>query len=120
MRKKMNDKQYRRYKRKFRVRKRIHGTEEKPRLSIFRSNKNIYLQAIDDDTSNTLVAISTLEEQFADDRPNKEAGKKVGEEMGKRLKDKNILSVVFDRNGYLYHGVVKAVAEGVREAGVKF
>ncbi|MEL3908459.1 MAG: 50S ribosomal protein L18 [Treponemataceae bacterium] len=120
MRKKLNDKQRRHLKRKIHIRKRIHGTNERPRLTVFRSNKNIFLQVIDDDKANTLLSVSTLEKDFENDKLNVKTGEKVGEEMGKRLKDKNISSIVFDRSGYLYHGVVKAVADGVRKAGIKF
>ncbi|MBQ7612595.1 MAG: 50S ribosomal protein L18 [Spirochaetaceae bacterium] len=120
MQKKLNDKERRRYKRKIHIRKRIHGTSERPRLSVFKSNKNLFVQVIDDDTANTLLSISTLEKAFLADKLNVATGSKVGEEMGKRLKDKNISSIVFDRNGYLYHGVVKAVADGVRKAGIEF
>lgn len=120
MNKKLNDKQRRHYKRKLHIRKRIHGTTERPRLSVFRSNKNIYLQVIDDDKSNTIASVSTLEKAFSDAKVNIATGEKIGEEMGKRLKEKNISSIVFDRSGYLYHGVVKAVAEGVRKAGIEF
>lgn len=120
MRKKLNDKQRKHYKRKLHIRKRIHGTAERPRLSVFRSNKNIYLQVIDDDKANTLASISTLEKDFVDAKVNIVTGEKIGEEMGQRLKSKNIGRVVFDRGGYLYHGVVKAIADGVRKAGVEF
>lgn len=120
MDKKLNDKDRRHYKRKVHIRKRIHGTVNRPRLSVFRSNKNLYLQAIDDDAATTLLSVSTLEKDFAADKLNIATGTKIGEEMGKRLKDKNITSIIFDRNGYLYHGVVKAVADGVRKAGIEF
>lgn len=120
MRKKLNEKQRKHLKRKLHIRKYLHGTAERPRLSIFRSNKNIYLQLIDDDKAHTLASISTLEKDFIDGKVNIATGEKIGEEMGKRLKDKNISTIVFDRNGYLYHGVVKAVADGVRKAGIEF
>lgn len=120
MNKKLNDKQRRHLKRKIHIRKQIHGTMERPRLSVFRSNKNLYLQIIDDDKANTILSVCTLEKEFENDKLNKATGEKVGLEMGKRLKDKNISSIVFDRNGYLYHGVVKAVADGVRKAGIEF
>ena len=89
-------------------------------MSVFRSNKNLYVQVIDDDASSTLASISTLEKDFSSLRPNVDAGTKLGAELGKRLIEKNITSVVFDRNGYLYHGVIKAIADGARSAGVKF
>jgi len=89
-------------------------------MSVFRSNKNLYVQVIDDDASSTLASISTLEKDFSSLRPNVDTGTKLGTELGKRLIEKNITSVVFDRNGYLYHGVIKAIADGARSAGVKF
>ncbi|MGP1415786.1 MAG: 50S ribosomal protein L18 [Treponema sp.] len=120
MLKKCSDKIRRRLKRKFHIRKRLSGTSVCPRMSVFRSNKNLYVQVIDDDTSSTLVSISTMEKDFASLKPNAETGARLGAELGKRLIEKNITSVVFDRNGYLYHGVVKAIADGARSAGVKF
>ena len=120
MKKKLNAKPRQHWKRKLHLRTRIHGPTERPRLSVFRSNKNLYLQIIDDDKANTILSVSTLEKGFENDKLNKATGEKVGAEMGKRLKDKNIASIVFDRNGYLYHGVVKAVADGVRKAGIEF
>lgn len=118
--KKRNEKDRKRFKRKVHIRKRIHGTAERPRMTIFRSNKNISVQVIDDDARHTLVSISTLEKDFISLRANVESGSKIGEELGNRLKEKNITSVVFDRNGYLYHGVVQAVADGARKAGINF
>lgn len=120
MLKKCSDKIRRRLKRKFHIRKRLSGTSVCPRMSVFRSNKNLYVQVIDDTTSSTLASISTLEKDFASLKPNAEAGVRLGTELGKRLIEKNITSVVFDRNGYLYHGVIKAIADGARSAGVKF
>lgn len=120
MHKKLNDKIRKRLKRKIHIRKRIHGTAECPRMTVFRSNKNIYVQVIDDDKAMTLASYCSLSKDSSLNRVNIEVGTKVGEEIGKRLKEKNIEKVVFDRNGYLYHGVVKAVAEGARSAGIKF
>ncbi len=102
--------------RKARVRGKIFGTSELPRLSIYRSNKYVYAQAIDDEAGHTLAAVDGRKLGL---RANKEDAKKVGAEMAKALNAKNIESVVFDRNGYLYHGVVAAFAEGLREAGIK-
>jgi large subunit ribosomal protein L18 len=107
-------------KRKFHIRKRIEGTAARPRLTVFKSNKYLYLQAIDDATGKTLVAASSLEEALKSLKRNLEGAAKIGEEMGKRLKEKNIESVIFDRNGYLYHGIVKAMADGARKAGIQF
>ncbi len=118
--KKLNDKDRKRLKRKIHIRKRVFGTTERPRMTVTRSNKNLSVQVIDDATGNTLVAVSTLEKGLVELKANIASGTKVGEEIGRRLKEKNITSVVFDRNGYLYHGVVKAVADGARSAGINF
>ena len=113
-----NDK---RVKRHLRVRKNLIGTPEKPRLCVFRSNKNISAQIIDDENGNTLVSASTLEKDLkGENGGNKEAAKKVGELIAKRALDKGIENVAFDRGGFLYHGRVKELAEGAREAGLKF
>lgn len=104
-----------------RVRKKISGTTETPRLCVFRSAKQIYAQIIDDSTSQTLAAASSLEKELAlDNGGNVEAAKAVGELIAKRALEKNIEAVVFDRGGYLYHGRVAALAESAREAGLKF
>ncbi|MEE0878126.1 MAG: 50S ribosomal protein L18 [Treponemataceae bacterium] len=118
--KKLNDKDRKRLKRKIHIRKRLHGTAERPRMTVTRSNCNLYMQIIDDDAGKTLASISTLEKEFASLKPNTDGAAKLGEEFGKRILDKNIKTVVFDRNGYLYHGVVKALADGARKAGVEF
>ena len=99
MLRKMDDKNRKRIKRKFHIRKRIHGTQARPRLTVFRSNCNLYAQVIDDDNGKTLAAISTLEKEFAALKPNKAGAEKLGEAMGARLKEKKINTVVFDRNG---------------------
>ena len=106
-----------------RVRKKIEGTPERPRLNVFRSLKNIYVQIIDDTTGNTLVAASTLDEALKGKLAagsNKEAAKEVGKLIGQKAVEKGIKLVVFDRGGYLYHGRVKELAEGAREAGLDF
>jgi len=118
--KKLNDKDRKRLKRKVHIRKRIHGTSARPRMTVFRSNSNISVQVIDDDAGTTLASVTTLEKDLAAMKANVASGTKVGEEIGRRLKEKNITSVVFDRNGYIYHGVVKAVADGARSAGIEF
>lgn len=118
--KKMNDKNRKRLHRKIHIRKSIYGTAERPRMTVTRSNKNLSVQVIDDDAGNTLVSISTLEKEFANVKPNTEGAAKLGEALGARLKDKKITKVVFDRNGYLYHGVVQALADGTRKAGIEF
>ena len=103
-----------------RVRGKISGTAECPRLNVFRSTKNIYAQIIDDVKGTTLVSASSLEKGFEGRGNNCEAAAKVGEAIGQRAKDKGIDTVVFDRGGYLYHGRVKALAEGARKAGLEF
>ena len=103
-----------------RVRGKISGTPECPRLNVFRSNANIYAQIIDDVNGVTLVAASTLEKSFEGATGNAEAAKKVGAVLAERALQKGIEKVVFDRGGYVYHGRVAALAEGAREAGLKF
>jgi large subunit ribosomal protein L18 len=89
-------------------------------MTVFKSNKYLYVQVIDDSTGNTLVAGSTLEAALKGVKATIEGGSKLGELVGQRLKEKNIVSVVFDRNGYKYHGIVKAIADGTRKVGIKF
>ena len=109
-----------RLKRHVRVRGKVSGTPERPRLNVFRSNANIYAQIIDDVNGVTLVSANTLEKEFEGATGNCEAAKKVGEVLAERAKAKGIDQVVFDRGGYIYHGRVAALAEGAREAGLKF
>ena len=109
-----------RLKRHVRVRGKISGTPERPRLNVFRSNANIYAQIIDDVNGVTLVAASTLEKDFEGATGNAEAAKKVGAVLAERAKAKGIEEVVFDRGGYVYHGRVAALADGAREGGLKF
>ena len=109
-----------RLKRHARVRSKISGTPECPRLDVFRSAKHIYVQIIDDVNGVTLAAASTVEKDFGAYGGNKEAAKKVGEIIAKRALEKGIENVVFDRGGYIYHGRVKELAEGAREGGLKF
>ena len=103
-----------------RVRGKISGTPERPRLNVFRSNANIYAQIIDDVNGVTLASASTLEKDFEGATGNAEAAKKVGLILAERAKAKGIEDVVFDRGGYLYHGRVAALAEGAREGGLNF
>ena len=107
-------------KRKAHIRKRISGTPERPRMTVFRSNLHMYVQVIDDVAGNTLVSASTVEADLRGLKNNVADAAKLGEVVGKRLLEKNIETVVFDRNGYIYHGIVKAIADGARAAGVKF
>ncbi len=109
--------------RRYRSKKKIKGTPERPRLVVFKSNKYIYVQAVDDINQTTLASASSLEKEFKEklkSTKDKEAAKFIGKVVGERLLDKKVDTVVFDRNGYLYHGRVKALADGAREAGLKF
>ena len=109
-----------RLKRHKRVRSKISGTPERPRLNVFRSNANIYAQIIDDVNGVTLVSANTLEKDFEGSTGNCEAAKKVGTVLAERAKAKGITQVIFDRGGYVYHGRVAAVADGAREGGLEF
>jgi large subunit ribosomal protein L18 len=119
----MNIRQQARLKRKKRIRKKIYGTPERPRLSVFRSSRHIYAQIIDDTVGRTLVAASTVDQQ-AKDAPKFEnkvaAANFVGKLVGERALNQGIKEVVFDRNGFLYHGRVKSLSEGARKAGLIF
>ena len=114
----MTTKLERRIKIKYRVRNKISGTAERPRMSVFRSNKQIYVQFIDDKAGKTLASASSL--QLQEKVGKKEQAIKVGEMAAKNAMEAGITKVVFDRNGYLYHGVVKALADGTRSAGIVF
>ncbi len=106
--------------RHLRVRSKISGTADRPRLNVFRSSKHIYAQLIDDVAGVTLAAASSYEKDFAEYGGNKEAAKKVGSALAERATAKGITEVVFDRGGYPYHGRIEALAEGAREGGLKF
>ena len=114
------DKKAMRLHRHVRVRGKISGTPNRPRLNVFRSNANIYAQIIDDVNGVTLVSASTVEKSFEGATGNAEAAKKVGQLVAKRALAKGIEEVVFDRGGYVYHGRVAALADGAREGGLKF
>jgi large subunit ribosomal protein L18 len=117
----VNPKVRKRLRRKAAIRKRIHGTAERPRLSVFRSNKYIYAQAIDDTSNRVLAAISDrAKEVETDGKKKRERARAVGKAIGEKLLALDVGSVVFDRNGFIFHGRVKEVAEGAREAGLKF
>ena len=103
-----------------RVRNKISGTAERPRLCVYRSNSNLYVQIVDDVAGNTLAQASTLDKEIKTKHANKEAAKEVGTLIAKRASEKKIEEVVFDRGGYIYHGVVKELAEAAREGGLKF
>lgn len=112
-----------RIKRHMRARNKMHGTSERPRLNVFRSEKHIYAQIINDDLGNTLVAASSLDKELKDTvsvGSNKEAAKVVGELVAKKAQAAGITKVVFDRGGYIYHGRVKELAEAARQAGLEF
>ena len=116
----VTDRKFERDRRHKRVRTKISGTAERPRLCVYRSNSNIYAQIIDDVAGNTLVSASTLDKEVKTKYSNKEAAKEVGTLIAKRAVEKKITEVVFDRGGYIYHGVVKELAEAARENGLKF
>jgi large subunit ribosomal protein L18 len=120
MLRKMLEKDRKRIKRKAHIRKRIAGTAARPRMSVVRSNRSLSIQVIDDDKGHTLVSASTLEKELRTLKANVEGAAQLGEVLGKRLLERDIKTVVFDRNGYLYHGVVKAMADGARKAGIVF
>ena len=117
---KKTDRKMERTRRHLRVRRKISGTAERPRLCVYRSNSNLYVQIIDDVAGKTLAQASTLDKEVKTKHANKEAAKEVGTLIAKRALDKKIESVVFDRGGYIYHGVVKELAEAAREGGLKF
>ncbi len=114
------DKNLARLKRHKRVRGKVFGTPERPRMNVFRSRSNIYAQIIDDISGTTLVSASSLDKEIEGYGGNKEAAKKVGNLVAKRALEKNIKTVVFDRGGYIFHGRVKELAEGARESGLDF
>lgn len=114
----MTTKELRRIKIKFRVRNKISGTPERPRLTVFRSNKQIYAQVIDDLSGKTVAAASSL--GLKEKAPKKEIAAKVGEALAKKAIEAGIQQVVFDRNGYLYHGRIKELADAARNGGLKF
>jgi len=116
-----SNKEFRRFRIKKRVRKIIDGTPDRPRMSVFRSNKEIYVQLIDDLSGKTLVTASSMSKDFTDSKvSHSEKAKLVGKLIAERAIQAGISTVVFDRNGYLYHGRVKSLAEAAREAGLKF
>ena len=114
------DRKAERVRRHARVRNKISGTAECPRLCVFRSNTGVYAQIIDDVKGVTLVSASTLDKDVKTKHANKEAAREVGTLIAKRASEKKISNVVFDRGGYIYHGVVKELAEAAREAGLEF
>jgi large subunit ribosomal protein L18 len=119
-RKKMSDRLKSRAKAKVKIRKKIEGTAERPRLSVFRSSKHMYAQLIDDVSRTTIVSFSTDKVEGLKSTSNCDAAKAVGANIANAAKSKNITKIVFDRSGYVYHGRIKALAEGAREAGLEF
>lgn len=117
---KKTDRKMERNRRHLRVRRKVSGTQERPRLCVYRSNTNLYVQIIDDVNQTTLVSCSTLDKDIKTKYANKVAAKEVGAMIAKKAKAKKIETVVFDRGGYIYHGVVKELAEAAREGGLKF
>ena len=117
---KIIDTRRKRLKRKASIRKKLHGTPERPRMTVYKSNAYTYVQVIDDDAGRTLAAASNLEKDQRTIANTVAALGKLGELIGERLKARQITAVIFDRNGYRYHGKVKAIAEGARKAGIRF
>ena len=103
-----------------RIRKKVNGTAERPRLAVHFSGRHVYAQAIDDEAGKTLAAVSTLQKGVAGKSANRETAERVGKTMAEKLKEKKIESVVFDRGGFIFHGKVKALADAAREGGLKF
>jgi large subunit ribosomal protein L18 len=117
---KMLEKNRKRLRRKVHIRKRISGTTERPRMTVTKSNRNLSVQVIDDIKGFTIISASSLEKDLKNIKTTVAGAGQLGEIVGKRLLEKNIKTVVFDRNGYLYHGIVKALADGTRKAGISF
>ena len=118
--KRVSEKRRKRLKRKVHIRKRISGTPDRPRMSVFRSNNHMYVQVIDDTTGKTLASASNIEAETKELRNNVKNAAKIGELIGTRLNNLKIKEVVFDRNGFLFHGIVKSIADGARKTGIKF
>ena len=114
------DRKLTRERRHIRVRRKISGTSECPRLCVYRSNKNLFVQIVDDVKQTTLVSASTLDKEVKTKHANKEAAKEVGALIAKRALEKKIKTVVYDRGGFIYHGVIKELADAAREAGLEF
>ncbi|MBN2532608.1 MAG: 50S ribosomal protein L18 [Spirochaetales bacterium] len=117
---KMEEKTRRRYRRRIRIRRKVRGITEKPRMTIYKSNKYIYIQVIDDKKGHTIASASNKEKEFIDIKSRVKDAGRLGEIIGKRLKEKNISGIVFDRNGYKYHGIIKVIADATRKAGIHF
>ena len=120
MLRKMLDKNRKRLRRKVHIRKRIYGTVERPRMTVTKSNRHLSVQIVDDTKGHTLLSASSMEKELRGIKATVSGAQQLGEIIGKRLLEKNIKSVVYDRNGYLYHGIVKALADEARKTGVVF
>lgn len=120
IKKRMSDKAKSRAKKKVRIRKKVYGSEDRPRLNVFRSSRHIYAQVVDDSNGKTIVEASTLTIKLEGSTSSKAAAKAVGVELAKRAKEKSIASVVFDRNGFRFHGRIQSLADGAREGGLSF
>ncbi|MFP4362614.1 MAG: 50S ribosomal protein L18 [Spirochaetia bacterium] len=118
--KRLDQKRKRWIRRKQHIRKSLHGTTDRPRMSVFKSNKYIYIQVIDDENGKTVAALSNLQKENKSVKSNVEGAAKLGEQIGQKLVADKFKTIVFDRNGYPYHGIVKAVADGARKAGLQF
>jgi large subunit ribosomal protein L18 len=118
--KKLEEKAKKRVRRKLRVRAKVNGTADRPRMCVFKSNRHTYVQVIDDVKGCTLTSASNLEKELNTLKNTVADAEKIGAAIGERLKTLNISTVVFDRNGFIYHGIIKAVAEGARKAGIRF
>ncbi len=118
--KRTSQKQIIRFKHKKRIRSKLVGTTERPRLVVYRSNSNMYAQLVDDSKAHTIAAASTVEKELIKSAANLEGAKMVGQLIAKRAQAKGVKAVVFDRGGYLYHGKIKALADAAREAGLNF
>jgi len=118
--KRLDEKLRRKTRRKAGIRKRISGTAKRPRVTIYKSNRYTYLQAVDDTEGVTLAAVSNLEKELGEIKNNVSQIGKLGDKLAEKLKEKKIKEVVFDRNGYLYHGILKSVADGMRKSGIQF
>ena len=114
-----NESTARRYRRKLSIRNTLSGTGDRPRVTVNRSAKNLFVQVVDDETSKTLFSVQTFGKNAVGSGSNKESGKNVGNKVADLLKEKKIAAVVFDRNGYRYHGVVASIADGIRENGIQ-
>lgn len=119
-RKKMSDRLKSRAKSKVKIRKKLEGTAERPRLSVFRSSKHMYAQLVDDVAGKTIVSFSSAKVEGLKTTSNCDAAKAVGTNLANAAKSKNITKIIFDRSGYVYHGRIKALADGAREAGLEF